>query len=135
VLIFNSKGEVLIQKRSPNSPSLPNRWDQSAAGHVDEGEDYATAASRELKEEVGIDAPLKEKLKFYSEETDEPKVKKRFNVLYVGAYDGEVKIDNQEVSDVQWIMPDELESWMRRSPDEFTQGFIKCFQEFKKRKS
>ena len=44
IFLFNSKGELLIQKRSDNCVSLPGRWDQSAAGHVDEGETYLEAA-------------------------------------------------------------------------------------------
>jgi isopentenyldiphosphate isomerase len=133
VLLFNSKGELLIQKRSPTIRSLPNRWDQSAAGHVDEREDYAAAAKRELREEVGVnDMPLKETLKFYSEDTDEPRIKKRFNVLYVGTYDGEIKIDKHEVSEARWIQPDELSKWMQQRPSDFTQGFIKCFEMFRK---
>jgi len=36
IFLFNFKGELLIQKRADNISSLPGRWDQSAAGHVDE---------------------------------------------------------------------------------------------------
>ena len=133
VFLFNSKGELLIQKRSDSHASLPGRWDQSAAGHVDEGEDYAHAAERELHEEVGVgNVPLQESVKFYSEETDEPKVKKRFNVLFVGNYDGASKIDNYEVSDTRWISLDDLQRWMNDKPEDFTQGFIKCLEAYHK---
>jgi isopentenyldiphosphate isomerase len=66
VLVFNSNGEILLQKRS-EKVHVPNKWDQSAAGHVDEGEDYTMAAKRELEEEMGIVAPeLVDVLKFYA---------------------------------------------------------------------
>ena len=83
VLVFNSRGELLIQKRSDNHPSLPGRWDMSSAGHVDTGENYLEAAQRETEEEIGLkDIPLEEVGRVYTEETDEPMLKKRFNMVY-----------------------------------------------------
>src|SRR3989338_6631681 len=114
IFLFNSKGELLIQKRSDNSTTLPGRYDQSAAGHVDEGEDYLTAAKRELEEEVGVKGiELTEKGKFFTDEKDQPgKIVKRFNMLYTATYDGEVKPSPEVVSEVRWIDPKELSKWM-----------------------
>lgn len=87
---------------------------------------------RELREEVGIEnVPLKEIVKFYFNETDEPKIKKRFNVLFVGHNDGTSQIDDYEVSDARWISLPDLEKWMDEKPDDFTQGFIKCLEAYK----
>lgn len=132
VFLTNNKGELLIQKRS-QTISLPGKWDQTAAGHVDEGEDYAEAATRELQEEMGVrDVKLHEVAKYYAEEGDEIKTKKRFNKIFTGVYDGEVKIDNDEVSDYQWIDLATLEERMKNIPDDFTQGFIEAFEIYKK---
>lgn len=130
IFLFNSKGELLIQKRADNLSSLPGRWDQSAAGHVDEGEDYATAAKRELEEEVGVrDVELTEKGKFFTDETDETgKIKKRFSMLYTGKYDGEIKPNTGEVSEIRWILPNDLNTLMDKSPNDFTAGFIRNFK-------
>ena len=57
MLLFNASGELYLQKRSIWKDRNPARWDSSAAGHVDAGEDYLTAAQRELQEELGIEAP------------------------------------------------------------------------------
>ena len=54
ILVFNSKGELYLQKRSLNKDENPGYWDTSAAGHVNAGEDYMTSAHRELEEELGI---------------------------------------------------------------------------------
>lgn len=126
LFVFNSKGELLIQKRSIHLQNLPGKWDQSAAGHVDEGEDYLEAAKRELMEEVGIgNIELKEVGKFYQDEIDEDgKVKKRFNMLYETKYDGEVNFDENEVSEIKWIQMGELKQWISEKPKDLTQGFI-----------
>lgn len=130
VFLFNQKGEILMQKRSENLLSLPGRWDQSAAGHVDEGESYLEAAEREMEEEIGLsDAPLTLVGKsFYTEETDEPLVKKRFNALYIAMYDGEIHFNKDEVSEVCWISPTKLKELMEAKPNDFTQGCTEAFK-------
>ena len=54
ILVFNSAGEVYLQKRSMVKDLSPGLWDSSCSGHVDAGEDYDTAAGRELGEELGL---------------------------------------------------------------------------------
>ena len=56
VLVYNNKGEILFQKRAPNKDTFPNLFDASTGGHVDIGEDYLSAAIRELEEETRIKA-------------------------------------------------------------------------------
>ena len=46
ILVFNSQGELFLQKRSMSKDENPGLWDPSAAGHVNSGEDYATFAVR-----------------------------------------------------------------------------------------
>lgn len=55
VLIFNSKGEMLIQQRQSFKKNWSNLWDISSAGHVTAGETSQQGAARELKEELGLD--------------------------------------------------------------------------------
>lgn len=54
VLVFNSRGELLLQKRSMAKDIQPGRWDTSVGGHLDPGEDYRQAAVREMAEELGL---------------------------------------------------------------------------------
>lgn len=129
VFLRNSKGEILLQKRADSMSALPGRWDQTAGGHVDEGEDYRAAAARELAEEMGIEGvELHEVATFYSEEKDEEKVKKRFNKIFTGVFDGAVKIDNDEVADFQWISNDKLSERIIQEPNDYPEGFVKAYR-------
>lgn len=54
VLVFNDRGELLLQKRSMNKDVAPGRWDTSVGGHISVNEDLIEAAKREMEEELGI---------------------------------------------------------------------------------
>jgi isopentenyl-diphosphate delta-isomerase type 1 len=74
VLLFRSDGRLLMQKRVKTKDVAPGKWDTSVGGHVDAGEDYDTAARRELKEELGIEGRELERLyefKYRSERESE----------------------------------------------------------------
>ena len=55
LFIINSKGQVLLQKRSSKKKLWPNMWDITGGGHVLAGEFGFQAIIREMKEELGID--------------------------------------------------------------------------------
>jgi isopentenyldiphosphate isomerase len=135
VFLFNAKGELLIQKRAHTLSSLPDRWDHSASGHVDEGETYAEAAQREMEEEVGVrGVNLEEVGKIKTEDVDEPdRIKNRFSMIYRGTYDGPVNFDPEAVSETRWIDPEELLKWMKERPDDFTEGFMLTFKELRRK--
>ncbi|MEK6981425.1 MAG: NUDIX domain-containing protein [Candidatus Micrarchaeota archaeon] len=54
VLVFNSKKEILITKRSKNKRSNPNLWEIGQGGVVTAGETYEQNSIRELFEETGL---------------------------------------------------------------------------------
>jgi len=54
VWILNTKGQILIQRRSPTKENWPDLWDVSVAGHISAGEEPIEAARRETQEELGI---------------------------------------------------------------------------------
>lgn len=60
VLIFNSQGQLLIQRRHPDKASWPGYWDYSASGAVIAGEALFEAAERETREELGISLSLQD---------------------------------------------------------------------------
>ncbi len=52
--VFNSKGELYLQKRPAWKDIQPNKWDTAVGGHVDFGENVEEALRREVREELGI---------------------------------------------------------------------------------
>lgn len=62
VLLFRPDGRLIMQKRVKQKDVEPDKWDTSVGGHVDAGEDYESAAYREMKEELGIEGLELERL-------------------------------------------------------------------------
>lgn len=52
--VYNSRGELFLQKRPEWKDIQPGKWDTAVGGHIDYGEDVATALKREVYEELGI---------------------------------------------------------------------------------
>ena len=57
ILVFNGRGELFVQKRTPNKDIYPGYYEVAAGGVVLAGESYEESAVRELAEELGISAP------------------------------------------------------------------------------
>ena len=54
VVIFNPRGEMLIQQRQPFKQGWPNLWDVTVGGSAIAGDNSRTAAERETLEEIGL---------------------------------------------------------------------------------
>ena len=52
--LFNSRGELYLQKRPLWKDIQPGRWDTAVGGHVDYGETPDEALRREVREELGV---------------------------------------------------------------------------------
>ena len=58
VCVFDRRGRLLIQQRTPEKLLFPNLWDVSVGGGVDTGETSRQGAEREFWEELGISLDL-----------------------------------------------------------------------------
>ena len=114
VFIINSKGQVLLQKRSANKKMWPNMWDITAGGHVLTGEFGFEAIIREAKEELGINLSKDDMTFIGSSISTNIKgdiINKHFNEYYIANKDideTKLKLQEEEVSDVKWIDKDEI---------------------------
>ena len=117
--IFNSKGELFLQKRSPWKLNHPDQWCSSAAGHVDTGETYMEAGHRELREEIGVDCPL---VKFWKAGATE-ETGFEFVEYLVGICDGPFRFASGEVETGAFLPIEQIGRWVERSPMEFTPLF------------
>ena len=85
--VFNSKGELYLQKRPDWKDIQPGKWDTSVGGHIDLGESVDIALRRETQEELGITDFMPEKLTSYIFESTR---ERELVFVHKTIYDGEI---------------------------------------------
>ena len=125
VFVLNRHGELLLQKRSRFKDAHPGVWDSSVAGHLDAGESYEAAATRELDEEMGIQGVPPEEIGRISpcKSTGWEHVR-----LFLVRWDGVPRFPSSEVEAALWMGSDELQSWIDSRPGDFAGGFLECWK-------
>ncbi len=105
VLVFNGKGELLLQKRSMNKDVAAGKWDTSVGGHVNSGETLEEAVRRETEEELGITACSTGFLYTYIHSNE---YETELVYTYTCTYDGEIKFQQDEIDEVRSWGLDEI---------------------------
>jgi isopentenyldiphosphate isomerase len=122
VLVFNTAGQVFLQKRSMKKDRQPGVWDSSSSGHVDAGEYYDTCALRELGEEIGLrlaEPPRRLFKLAASAETDQEHV-----WVYRCAAEGPFRLEPEEIERGDWFTPEEVTRWMAGRPQDFASALL-----------
>lgn len=105
-IIKNDDGKILIVKRHPKSRTDPEMW-ELPGGKVEEGEFFADALIREIKEETDLDSTVGE----FCEAVQNDYMHKRTVqlMMYLEDVTGEVKISDEH-TDWMWVNLEELKS-------------------------
>ena len=127
ILVFNEGGELLLQKRSAWKDREPAKWDSSAAGHLEPGEDYAAGAIRETEEELGIRAPLEPlgKIRACAETGRE------FVEVFSTRHEGPFVLPPAEIEDAMFFPVGVIQEWVNDRPQDFAPGFRKVWKKWR----
>ncbi|MBV9656867.1 MAG: ribosomal RNA small subunit methyltransferase A [Verrucomicrobia bacterium] len=134
IFVFNAAGELFLQRRSPWKDTHPDKWDSSAAGHLDAGESYAAAARRELREELGLDAAraAATELREVAElGPARPETGWEFIRLFVAQCDGPFRPPPEEIAWGGFFPLAIVERWIRQRPGDFAPGFLECWKRWR----
>ena len=99
VVIYNSKGEIALQKRSLSKDLYPGYYTLSASGHVNKGETYKETIKREMYEEIGIKAPVKFITKFLYRMP----LESEFSSIFTAQHEGPFHINTDEVESIEFV--------------------------------
>jgi isopentenyl-diphosphate Delta-isomerase len=128
IFIFNSKGDLLLQKRLPEKYHSGGLWTNTCCSHPNSGETIISSAHRRLKEEMGFDCDLKEIFSFiYKVKLDQDIIEYEFDHVLVGKFNGNPKINKNEVEDFKWVSLKFLTRDIKQHPDNYTYWFKKCY--------
>jgi 16S rRNA (adenine1518-N6/adenine1519-N6)-dimethyltransferase len=129
VFVFNKRRDLLLQLRSRMKDKHPGVWDSSAAGHLDAGEGYESAAIRELEEELGI---TKDQVIEVGKLSPSEATGWEFITLYAVQHQGTLRFPCSEVEAVQWFPLEVVDQWIKNRPQDFASGFIECWKCFRR---
>ncbi len=126
IFLFNSKGELLVPKRSENRRLFPGCYDFSCGEHVISREDYYSAAIRGLKEELKLS-----NLKLLELGKLMPKdgvncFMKVFKVIY----DGKINYDHESIESINFYSLETVRKILNETPNKFKPDFEPVFRIF-----
>ncbi|MCF8341254.1 MAG: isopentenyl-diphosphate Delta-isomerase [Chitinophagaceae bacterium] len=130
VFLFNSKGEMLLQKRAISKYHSGGLWTNACCSHPRKGETIEQAASRRTREELGCEPELQKIHTFiYKAALDNNLTEHEFDHVLVGNYEGEMNLNVNEVSEIVYLPIQQIRQEMNEQPDKFTVWFKIIFEE------
>lgn len=135
IFVLSKGGQLFLQKRSPSKDRHPGKWDSSAAGHLDAGEDYRQAAERELYEELMVKAGAAEE-EGCGSLSEVARIDAcegtgwEFVRLYCGEVAGKIRTHGREISCGAYFPLSLVQEWVGKRPEDFAPGFIECLRRF-----
>lgn len=124
VFIFNSKGEMLLQKRAATKYHSGGLWTNACCSHPKPGESTRAAAKKRLEEEMGFSTDLQEAFSFiYKAPFQNGLTEYEFDHVFVGTYEGAINPNPEEVSDYSYQSIDHLKIAVGQHPAEYTEWF------------
>ena len=121
VFIFNSKGELLLQRRAFHKYHSPGLWSNTCCGHPQPAEVLMEAAQRRLKTEMGLTCPLKEIGSFiYRADVGDGLVEHEYDHLLIGNSDQNPSLNLEEAVDSKWVRIEPLKRELGERREHYT---------------
>jgi len=124
VFIFNNNNELMLQKRNKNKYHSPSLWTNTCCSHQRDEESNTGAGKRRLLEEMGFCVELNVIGSFiYNIQFDNGLIEHELDYILVGKYNGNVKINTDEVDDWKWLSLDNIKDDIKVRPNNYTEWF------------
>lgn len=124
ILLFNSKGEILLQRRALEKYHSGGLWTNTCCSHPLPEECITVATRRRLLHEMGIDLQTEFAYKFiYKTPLDRDLIEYECDHVFIGHFDGKPQANPDEVMDWKYMDMQELRADMASNPDIYTAWF------------
>lgn len=134
VFIINTRGEWLLQQRALNKYHSAGLWTNTCCSHPLPGESNIDAATRRLKEEMGLQCGLIELFSFtYRENFENGLTEHELDHVFLGVCKQLPVINNNEVLDYKYIDYNTLNKDVLENPENYTAWFLKIYDQVNQR--
>lgn len=124
VLVFNSKGEMLLQKRAKSKYHSGGLWTNACCSHPQPNEEMTETIKRRVKEEIGIDVEPTFSYKFvYKTPLDKNLIEHELDHVFVAGFDGEPALNKEEAEDWKYVSLSWLKEDVKKNPSHYTYWF------------
>jgi len=136
IFIFNSKGEMMLQKRASGKYHSGGLWTNTVCSHPKAGEDVKIAAVRRMDEEMGLECDINEVFTFlYKSEVGDDLTEHEFDHVFIGYSDVQPNPNPEEVEDWKYVSVDWLVKDVEEHPENYTVWFLIALKELLKHKN
>ncbi len=124
VLVFNSKGEMLLQQRAISKYHSGGLWTNTCCSHPQPGETIEQAGKRKLMQEMGFSCDLSFSHKFvYKVQLDNDLIEYEWDYILIGYYDGVPSINSNEAHAWKYASVKSIQKDAIKNPDQYTCWF------------
>lgn len=125
ILIFNSKNEMLLQKRAAHKYHSGGLWTNACCSHPRVGEKLEDAIHHRLVEEIGFDCQLTKSFEFIYKVWFEKYnlFEHEYDHVFIGKCNGTVIPNPEEAEEIKWIALPELILDLKENPQKYTFWF------------
>jgi len=125
VFVFNSLGQMLLQRRSRLKYHFGGLWTNACCSHPQRNVPLARGARARLSDEFGFDIPLNEAFCFTYRASDAASglTEHEFDHVLIGRFDGEPRPNPDEIDEWKWVAPADLREEVERRPQDYTPWF------------
>lgn len=133
ILIFNKKGEMMLQERAVTKYHSGGLWTNACCGHTRPKEPLLSAAHRRLGEEMGFDCNLTEQFHFiYKVPLNNELSEHEYLTIFTGEYNGSFIVNPEEADGWRWVSMENLKKELQEKPEQFTFWFKLIMERFLK---
>ena len=124
ILVFNSRGEMLIQKRAKKKYHSGGLWTNTCCSHPLPHENIEATVRRRLHHEMGVDLVPEFLYKFiYQTKLDHQLIEHEVDHVFTAIFNGTPQINLDEVEDWKFVSMEELRQSIHTNPEEYTYWF------------
>jgi isopentenyl-diphosphate delta-isomerase len=124
ILLFNSNGEILLQKRSDEKYHSGGLWTNTCCSHPLPDESMEQATRRKLIQEMGVDVHTEFAYKFiYKTNLDKNLIEHECDYVFTGTFNDAPIINKEEVADWKFMDLKSLRKDILENPENYTYWF------------
>jgi isopentenyl-diphosphate Delta-isomerase len=129
IFLFNSKGELLLQKRAEEKYHSAGLWSNTCCSHPSPGQSVVEAAKDRLFEEMGLRVDLVQVFGFlYCAPVGHDLIENEYDHVVIGVDNQIPEINPQEVSAYKWVNLDCVVQDVQQHPEKYTKWLVLLLQ-------